>query len=224
MVGAGENGELTARALSERGVRDLFRRQPPLRPRHRPGPAIRWPRGAFEDLPQSSSRRTSWSARTGPPHQIVGRDELELRGRGAHGPAPRSASTSPCRATSTRRARPAPGSPSTTWTTSSARWPATCACGKRRPTRRARSSRRRSSASRAGWRRSTSCPPISALRREATRSSTSSCARTSPAGSRCRRPTASVSARWPAPWSAGCCTSRRCASRARPARRPRTAT
>ena len=44
VIGAGENAELTARALRDRGVQHPVRGQPPLRPRARAGPALRRPR------------------------------------------------------------------------------------------------------------------------------------------------------------------------------------
>ena len=61
VIGAGENAELTARALRDRGVRGAVRGQPPLRPRaragaalRRPGDRVRRPAGASWSAPTSS--------------------------------------------------------------------------------------------------------------------------------------------------------------------------
>jgi glutamyl-tRNA reductase len=78
VVGAGENGELTARALRERGVETVFvanrryDRAIGLAQRFG-GDAVR-----FEDLPAELERADIVVSSTGSPHQIVGRDELEL--------------------------------------------------------------------------------------------------------------------------------------------------
>jgi glutamyl-tRNA reductase len=78
IVGAGENGELTARALRERGVHTVFvanrRRDRAIGLAQRfGGAAVR-----FEDLPAELERADIVVSSTASPHQIVGRDELEL--------------------------------------------------------------------------------------------------------------------------------------------------
>lgn len=85
IVGAGENGELTARALRERGVHTVF-----VANRHRDraiGLAQRFGGAAvrFEDLPAELERADIVVSSTGSPHQIVGRDELELVARARAG-------------------------------------------------------------------------------------------------------------------------------------------
>ena len=58
VVGAGETAELTARALAAQGVRGDLHRQPPLRPRDRPRPALRRPaRCASRSCPSELDRR-----------------------------------------------------------------------------------------------------------------------------------------------------------------------
>jgi glutamyl-tRNA reductase len=78
IVGAGENGELTARALRERGVHTVFvanrRRDRAIGLAQRfGGTAVR-----FEDLPAELERADIVVSSTASPHQIVGREELEL--------------------------------------------------------------------------------------------------------------------------------------------------
>jgi len=78
VVGAGENGELTARALSERGVQTVF-----VANRHYDraiGLASRFGGGAvrFDELPAELERADIVVSSTGSPHQIIGRDELQL--------------------------------------------------------------------------------------------------------------------------------------------------
>jgi glutamyl-tRNA reductase len=78
VIGAGENGELTARALRERGVETVF-----VANRHYDraiglaqrfgGHAVR-----FDDLPAQLIAADIVVSATGSPHQIVGREELEL--------------------------------------------------------------------------------------------------------------------------------------------------
>jgi glutamyl-tRNA reductase len=78
VIGAGENGELTARALHERGVHTVF-----VANRHYDraiglaqrfsGTAVR-----FEDLPRRLLEADIVVSSTSSPHQIVGRDELAL--------------------------------------------------------------------------------------------------------------------------------------------------
>jgi len=76
VIGAGENGELTARALKEAGVETVFvanrryDRAIGLAQRFG-GAAVR-----FDDLPQELVRSDIVVSCTGSPHQIVGRDEL----------------------------------------------------------------------------------------------------------------------------------------------------
>jgi glutamyl-tRNA reductase len=78
VIGAGENGELTARALHERGVQTVFvanrryDRAIGLAQRFG-GEAVR-----FDDLPHELARADIVVSATGSPHQIVGREELEL--------------------------------------------------------------------------------------------------------------------------------------------------
>ena len=96
----------------------LLRRQPPLRPRL--GLAQRFGGRAvsFDDMPQELEQADIVSA-TGAPHQIVGRDELEYVAASRMGrplvlldlAVPRDIDPD---------VRNCPGSPSTTWTTSSA--------------------------------------------------------------------------------------------------------
>jgi glutamyl-tRNA reductase len=78
VVGAGENGELTARALRERGVETVF-----VANRHYDraiGLAQRFGGGAvrFEELPAELERADIVVSSTGSPHQIIGREELQV--------------------------------------------------------------------------------------------------------------------------------------------------
>ena len=78
VIGAGENGELTAQALRERGVHTVFvanrryDRAIGLAERFG-GSAVR-----FEDLPAELERADIVVSCTASPHQIFGREELEL--------------------------------------------------------------------------------------------------------------------------------------------------
>jgi glutamyl-tRNA reductase len=78
VIGAGENAELAARALRDRGVRTVFvanrryDRALGLAKRFG-GEAV-----AFDDLPAELERADIVVSSTGAPHQILGRDELEL--------------------------------------------------------------------------------------------------------------------------------------------------
>jgi glutamyl-tRNA reductase len=78
VIGAGENGELTARALSERGVHTVFvanrryDRAIGLADRFG-GTAVR-----FDDLPAQLARADIVVSCTSSPHQIFGRQELEV--------------------------------------------------------------------------------------------------------------------------------------------------
>ena len=78
VIGAGENGELTAKALRERGVETVFvanrryDRAIGLAQRFN-GKAVR-----FDDLPAELVRADIVVSSTGSPHQIVGSDELAL--------------------------------------------------------------------------------------------------------------------------------------------------
>ena len=78
VIGAGENAELTARALRDRGVDALFvanrryDRALGLAQRYG-GRAI-----AFDDLPGELERADIVVSSTGAPHQILGREELEF--------------------------------------------------------------------------------------------------------------------------------------------------
>ena len=77
VIGAGENGELTAKALRERGVHTVFvanrhyNRAIGLAQRFG-GAAVR-----FEDLPAELGRADIVVSCTSSPHQILGREELE---------------------------------------------------------------------------------------------------------------------------------------------------
>ena len=78
VIGAGENGELTARALAHAGVSTVFvanRRYDRAigLAQHFGGEAVR-----FDDLPAELARADIVVGSTGSPHQIVGREELEL--------------------------------------------------------------------------------------------------------------------------------------------------
>jgi glutamyl-tRNA reductase len=78
VIGAGDNAEVTARALSDRGVRTVFvanrryDRALGLAKRFG-GEAV-----AFDDLPAQLEAADIVVSSTGAPHQIVGREELEL--------------------------------------------------------------------------------------------------------------------------------------------------
>jgi glutamyl-tRNA reductase len=78
VIGAGENGELTARALADRGVRTIFvanrryDRAIGLAARFG-GEAVR-----FDDLPELLVNADIVVACTASPHQIVGREELAM--------------------------------------------------------------------------------------------------------------------------------------------------
>jgi glutamyl-tRNA reductase len=77
VIGAGENGELTAKALRERGVHTVFvanrryNRAIGLAQRF-DGTAVR-----FDDLPAELGRADIVVSSTSSPHQILGREELE---------------------------------------------------------------------------------------------------------------------------------------------------
>src|SRR5919199_2729478 len=88
VIGAGENGELTARALRERGVHTVFvanrRYDRAIWLAHLfGGGAIR-----FDDLPAELERADIVVSCTASPHQIVGREELELVAAGRRGRSP----------------------------------------------------------------------------------------------------------------------------------------
>jgi len=78
VIGAGENGELTARALGQAGLDTVFvanrryDRAIGLAQRFG-GEAVR-----FDDLPSELERADIVVSSTGSPHQILGREELEL--------------------------------------------------------------------------------------------------------------------------------------------------
>jgi glutamyl-tRNA reductase len=78
VIGAGENAELTARALRDRGVHTLFVAN--RRYDRALGLAQRFGGRAvtFEDLPRELEAADIVVTSTGAPHQIVGRDELEF--------------------------------------------------------------------------------------------------------------------------------------------------
>ena len=187
VIGAGENGELTARALRERGVRHGVRRQPPLRPRDRPGPALRRPGGALR-RPARRARggRHRASARTASPHQIVGREELEPWWHASATGRPLVLIDIAVPRDIDPAVRDLPGRRrSTTWTTSSA------AVARNLGAREAEAARRRALVERGGRAlralardRSTWCPRSRRCASAARRSSSRCCARTSRAGSR----------------------------------------
>jgi glutamyl-tRNA reductase len=78
VIGAGENAELTARALRDRGVHTVFVAN--RRYDRAIGLAQRFGGGAirFDDLPAELGRADIVVSATASPHQIVGREELEL--------------------------------------------------------------------------------------------------------------------------------------------------
>jgi glutamyl-tRNA reductase len=78
VIGAGENAELTARALRDRGVETLFVAN--RRYDRALGLAQRFGGQAvtFEDMPRELAAADIVVSSTGAPHQIVGRDELEF--------------------------------------------------------------------------------------------------------------------------------------------------
>jgi glutamyl-tRNA reductase len=78
VVGAGDNAELTARALRDRGVHTLFVAN--RRYDRALGLAQRFGGQAitFEDMPHELEKADIVVTSTGAPHQIVGRDELEF--------------------------------------------------------------------------------------------------------------------------------------------------
>jgi glutamyl-tRNA reductase len=78
VIGAGENAELAARSLRERGVRTVFVAN--RRYDRALGLAQRFGGEAvsFEDLPAELERADIVVSSTGAPHQILGREELEL--------------------------------------------------------------------------------------------------------------------------------------------------
>jgi glutamyl-tRNA reductase len=78
VIGAGENAELTARTLRDRGVETLFVAN--RRYDRALGLAQRYGGRAvtFEDLPRELERADIVVSSTGAPHQIVGREELEF--------------------------------------------------------------------------------------------------------------------------------------------------
>ena len=82
VIGAGENAELTARALRERGVRTVFVAN--RRYDRALGLAQRFDGQAvtFDDLPAELEAADIVVSSTGAPHQIVGRDELAVVARG----------------------------------------------------------------------------------------------------------------------------------------------
>ena len=78
VVGAGENAELAARALRDRGVSTVFVAN--RRYDRALGLAERFDGQAvsFDDMPEQLERADIVVSSTGAPHQILGRDELEL--------------------------------------------------------------------------------------------------------------------------------------------------
>jgi glutamyl-tRNA reductase len=78
VIGAGENAELTARALRDRGVQTLFVAN--RRYDRALGLAQRFGGRAvtFEDMPRELESADIVVTSTGAPHQIVGREELEF--------------------------------------------------------------------------------------------------------------------------------------------------
>jgi glutamyl-tRNA reductase len=78
VIGAGENGEVTARALAERGVHSIFVAN--RRHDRAIGLAARFGGEAvrFDDLPELLTKTDIVVSCTASPHQIVGREELAL--------------------------------------------------------------------------------------------------------------------------------------------------
>jgi glutamyl-tRNA reductase len=78
VIGAGENGELAAKALRDRGVRTVFVAN--RRYDRALGLAQRFGGEAvtFDDLPAELERADIVVSSTGAPHQILGREELEV--------------------------------------------------------------------------------------------------------------------------------------------------
>ncbi len=91
VIGAGENAELTARALRDRGVRTVFVAN--RRYDRALGLAQRFGGEAvtFDDLPAELEAADIVVSSTGAPHQIVGREELALVAARRVGPAARAA-------------------------------------------------------------------------------------------------------------------------------------
>ena len=75
VIGAGENAELTARALRDRGVEAAVRGQPPLRPRARARPALRRPR----DRVRRPARRAGARRHRGELHRRAAPDPRAAR-------------------------------------------------------------------------------------------------------------------------------------------------
>ena len=210
VIGAGENAELTARALRDRGVQALFRGQPPLRPRAWAGAALRRP-GHLVRRPARRARegrhRRQLHRRTASDRRARG---ARVRRRVSHGPATRS--DRPRRAARHRAER--------------ARLPRHRALRHGRPAarggpqpRRARGRGRRGA--RAGARGGRALRELARLARRRShhlgaapprrRGRRSGAARERDAlGVALGRPIASGSRSWPARWSRGCSTSRRC--------------
>ena len=87
VVGAGETAELVARALVARGVAHRLRRQPPLRPRDRAGPALRRQCRPLRGAAGAAGRRRHRRLRDqlAPPHHRARRPRPGDGGRGASG-------------------------------------------------------------------------------------------------------------------------------------------
>ena len=87
VIGAGENAELTARALRDHGVETVFVANRRYDRAHRPGPALRRrARCASTTLPGELERADIVVSSTGSPHPIIG-----ARGARAGGGARRGA-------------------------------------------------------------------------------------------------------------------------------------
>ena len=211
VIGAGENGELTAKALREHGVHTVFvanrryDRAIGLAQRFG-GSAVR-----FDDLPEELARADIVVSCTASPHQIVGREELELTMSGRDGrplvlidiAVPRDVDPAvrdlPGIALYRHGRPPARGG---------ARAQRARGGGHARPHSRRGGGR---SGSTAGSRASTWCPPSRRCESEVTPSWRPCWRRTRLAGSRSPTPTASACASWRArSWRASC-TSPRCA-------------
>ena len=201
IIGAGETGELTARALHEQGVRDDLRRQPPRDRALALAAALRRRRRlASTRCPTSSSGPTSWSPR--PPRRTR---SSAPRSSALVMPSARRAAAAADRPRRAARHRPGVRASSTAsrcydiddlQAQVARNLRVRARRGARAPRR---SSRRRSSASPAGWARSRCCRRSTALRERGDDDRRAGAGRErGPLGVAERRATASASRRSPA--------------------------
>ena len=209
IIGAGETSELTARALPRRASRRCSSPTATPPARGRAGRALRRRHGAARRAARASSRRPT-SSSPPPPRRTRSSAPTSSRSSCGRAAAARcSSSTSPCRATSTRRA------PRSTGVTlydvdDLQRQVARNHRMRARPRRAAprRSSRRRSSASPAGSGRSRCCRRSPRCARTPRASSSRARRERRALGVGVRRATARASRRCPRVVSTACCTSR----------------